>query len=173
MDRLTHETTDPTSGEIIRADIETKPMPTVFLRTPYNYDRDYASTASGLSCPEPTLAQQNFKDECDINVILERFGITGQLPQNVATPLTADFVGITDFHSALDMIQKAEDAFMQMPANVRARFQNDPGAFIQWADDPANLKEARELGLALPEPAKPEPTLVKVVSDEPPTKKDT
>ena len=50
-----------------------------FMRTPYNYDTDEVSVDSGLVCPEPTLAQQQFKDEADINLILERFGRTGEL----------------------------------------------------------------------------------------------
>lgn len=168
MDKNTHEVTTP-DGEIVRADIHTKPLPTVFLRTPYNYDRDYASEASGLYCPEPTLTQQSFKDECDINVILERFGITGELPSNVRTPLNEDFVGITDYHQAVNLLKEADAAFMQMPANVRARFNNDAGEFIEWAEKKENLKEARELGLALPEPTEPTPQLVKIVQDDNPS----
>ena len=49
-----------------------------FLRTPYNYDVDKVSDETGLSCPEVTLAQQNFKDETDINYIVRQFGITGE-----------------------------------------------------------------------------------------------
>ena len=50
-----------------------------FLRSLYNYDRDAASSESGLACDDPTLAQQQFRDEADINTILERFGRTGLL----------------------------------------------------------------------------------------------
>ena len=34
-----------------------------FLRTPFNYDRDLASEESGLKCEDPSLTQQQFKDE--------------------------------------------------------------------------------------------------------------
>ena len=58
----------------------------IFLRTPYNYDRDAASNESGLACEEPSLAQQHFKDECDINNILRQFNITGLLPESPLSP---------------------------------------------------------------------------------------
>ena len=54
----------------------------IFLRTPYNYDLDAASNESGLACEEPSLAQQHYKDECDINTILQKFNITGLLPES-------------------------------------------------------------------------------------------
>jgi hypothetical protein len=56
----------------------------VFMRTQFNYDHNAASNASGLSCQEPTRAQQHHKEECDINEILRRFGKTGQMPVNVS-----------------------------------------------------------------------------------------
>ena len=51
----------------------------VFLRTPYNCDRDAATNESGLRCEDASLAQQHFKEECDINTILQKFNITGLL----------------------------------------------------------------------------------------------
>ena len=48
---------------------------TVFLRTPYNYDKDAATNESGLHCEDASLAQQHFKDECDINNILRQFNV--------------------------------------------------------------------------------------------------
>ena len=40
-----------------------------FLRTPYNYDTVAASNESGLGCEDPTLTQQQFAEESDINTI--------------------------------------------------------------------------------------------------------
>lgn len=125
-----------------------------FVRNPYNYDRDAVSTETGLFCDDPSKAQQQFKEESDINTIVERFNLTGQLPSDVRAPQYADFEGVFDFKSAMNAIRQAEESFMAMPAHVRARFVNDPQRFVEFCSDPANLEEARKLGLALPSPDK-------------------
>ncbi len=119
----------------------------VFLRTMYNYDTDAASNESGLACEEPTLAQQHYKDECDINTILEKFNVTGMLPQSPLSPRYGDFTGISDYHTALNRVFAAQDEFDALPAQIRARFQNDPAQLIEFLQDEANRPEAESLGL--------------------------
>lgn len=121
-----------------------------FIRSPYNYDMESSSDESSLKCLDPSLAQQNFKDETDINTIVKRFNLTGELPNNLAVPQYGDFTEVTDYHSALNLVIKAEDAFMSMPAEVRARFNNDPGAFLDFVNDGNNREEAARLGLLVP-----------------------
>lgn len=122
----------------------------IFVRNPFNYDMLAASAESGLKCPEPTLTKQAFAEECDINTIVERFHLTGEMPENLRLPTYDDFSNVVDFHTAMNAIAKAREAFDLVPANVRAKFQNDPGAFVDFCSDPANLDEARKLGLAPP-----------------------
>lgn len=120
---------------------------TVFLRTQYNYDHNAASNASGLVCEEPTRAQQHHKDECDINVILERFGKTGQVPVNAISGTYGDFSGVHDYHTALNAIIASENEFAALPAQIRNKFQNDPANLVQFLDNPENRAEAEKLGL--------------------------
>jgi phage internal scaffolding protein len=119
----------------------------IFLRTPYNYDRDAATNESGLACEEPSLAQQHFKDECDINNILRQFNITGLLPEQPLSPRYGDFTGIGDYHTALNRVIAAQDEFEALPAQIRARFDNDPANLIEFLDNEKNRPEAEELGL--------------------------
>lgn len=129
-----------------------------FVRSAYNYDLAEASDASALTCPEPTRAQQQFIDECDINTIVRRFGITGQLPTDVRMPLQGDFTEVVDYQTAHNMLIAADAAFMQMPAEVRKRFNHDAAAFVDFCSDPANRDEAIKLGLIdipTPPPAAP------------------
>jgi len=121
-------------------------MKAPFLRTPYNYDRDAASNESGLVCLEPTLAQQHFKDECDINYVLKTFGVHG-LQVSPLEPRYGDFTDVVDYHSALNSIIAAEDGFMALPADLRTRFDNDPAKLIDFLGNPANREEAESLGL--------------------------
>ena len=109
---------------------------------------------SDLVCNDPSLAQQSFKDEVDINVLLERFKVTGQLPQNVVLPTYGDFTGLTDYRTAMAAVLKAQDQFMAMPADIRSRFGNDPQAFMDFCSKEENLPELRRMGLANPLPDK-------------------
>ena len=118
-----------------------------FLRTLYNYDRDAASNESGLACEEPSLTQQHFKDETDINNILRQFNVSGMLPEAPLSPRYGDFTGIGDYHSALNAVIAAEDSFMALPAQLRARFENDPAQLIDFLSDENNRSEAEKLGL--------------------------
>lgn len=121
-----------------------------FIRTPYNYSMEDVSRETGLQCDDESLAVQSERDDCDINTIVQRFGVTGTLPTGVRMPTYGDFVGVGNFREALDALQAAEESFMAMPAEVRRRFDNDPGAFVDFCSDPANIEEARSLGLAPP-----------------------
>lgn len=131
-----------------------KPIP---LRAFNSYDVKAASEEVSLLCPEPTMAQQHFQEECDINTIVDRFKIGIPLPENVRAPMWGDFTGLTDFRQALDAVAAAEDSFMQMPAKVRSRFGNDPAEFVDFCSNPLNRDEMRALGLIVEPPATPPP----------------
>jgi phage internal scaffolding protein len=118
-----------------------------FLRTPYNYDVDKVSDETGLACPDPSLAQQNFKDESDINYIVRQFGLTGELPGQTISPQYGDFTGVLDYHSAVNAVLAAQDEFMDLPAQMRARFDNDPAKLIDFLGNEENREEAIKLGL--------------------------
>ncbi|AXL14504.1 internal scaffolding protein [Microviridae sp.] len=134
----------------------------MFIRTPFNYDRNDASKQSAKMFPQETLAQQNFRDQCDINRIVKQYGVTGQVPVTLRTPIQEDFVAVTDYHTAMTAVRKGQESFNALPADVRYRFKNDPGRFVDFCLDPANLDEAIKLGLAperLVDQAQPEPVL--------------
>lgn len=120
---------------------------TVFLRTPYNYDKDAASNESGLHCEDASLAQQHFKEECDINTILEKFNVTGLWPEQALSPRYGDFTGISDYHTAMNRVIAVQDEFEALPAQIRARFGNDPAQLIEFMENSENRSEAEALGL--------------------------
>ncbi len=120
---------------------------TVFLRTPYNYDKDAASNESGLHCEDASLAQQHFKEECDINTILQKFNITGLLPEHTLSPRYGDFTGIGDYHTAMNRVLAVQDEFEALPDQIRARFDNDPAQLIEFLENSENRPEAEKLGL--------------------------
>lgn len=92
-------------------------------------------------------AKQEFKDECDINVILKKFGIGYEMPANFIPPTSGDFTGITDFHQAMNQLLFNQQQFDSLPADMRARFDNDAGKFFTFATDEKNLEQMAELGM--------------------------
>lgn len=118
-----------------------------FVRSAYNYDANQASTDSGLSCMDETLAQQHFREECDINYIVNTFLRTGVVPSVPLVESFGDFSGVTDFHSALNTVLAAQESFMKLDPSLRNRFGNDPAQLIDFVADPANRPEAIRLGL--------------------------
>lgn len=101
-----------------------------------------------LNCLDPSLTQQNFKDEVDINVLLERFKVTGAIPAGVRLPQYGDFSTVSDYRTALDAVNSARNAFMDLPAKIRDRFSNDPQRYLEFCSDPKNSDELISLGLA-------------------------
>ena len=126
-------------------------MKTVFCRSAYNYDMDLASDQAGLKCLDPSLTQQQFKEESDINTIVDRFMKSGVLPTPVNMPQFVDFEGIFDYQTAMNAVRSADEQFMRMDAKIRARFNNSPQEFLAFFADPANTEEAIRLGLAVPQ----------------------
>lgn len=123
-------------------------MQTIFVRGWGNYSTDAASLESGLVIdPADTVVQQQFADECDINTIVRRFGLTGELPNGVAMPLSGDFTSATDFQTSMNLIRQAQESFLELPADVRERFNNNPARVISFLEDPSNRDEAIKLGI--------------------------
>lgn len=123
------------------------------VKNPITYDRDKNSAGSAFVFSKPSLTKQSFRDECDINTILKRFNVTGQLPVGSVQPQYGDFSGVTDYQSALNAVMAAQDSFLALPAKLRARFDNDPALFVEFASDEANKDEMKALGLLREETA--------------------
>lgn len=87
----------------------------------------------------------------DINTIVARYDKTGVLPQSAREGLFIDVSEMPDYRTSLHFIQKADDMFMQLPAHIRTKFDNDAATFLDWTSDPENRDEMIELGM-LPKP---------------------
>lgn len=118
-----------------------------FVRSPYNYDRRKASRTCALLCPDPSRTKQSFAEDADINTIVRRFNLTGQLPTGIRMPTYGDFSEVFDFHTAMNAIAKARESFDAMPAHIRARFHNDPAEFVDFCSNEENRQEAIKMGL--------------------------
>lgn len=132
----------------------------LILRAPGNYDTDLVSQESGLACKDVSLTRQSEAADADINEIVRRFGLTGQLPTMQLPPSIAAFDEVFDFQDAMNIVAAAQQAFMALPAEARNHFANDPHRFVNTVDDAYHAPdeairklrtaELEALGLKLP-----------------------
>ena len=94
-------------------------------------------------------AQQQFKDDCDINTIMARFQKTGAIDHVSKHQPEYGFASPTQFHEAMNIVSFVQSMFNDLPSSVRNEFSNNPEAFLEFVQDPANADRARELGIAL------------------------
>lgn len=96
---------------------------------------------------QKSIVKKEFKDQTDINYMLKRFKVTGQIPVNKNMPQYGDVSGLKSFHDAYEVVQQAYDTFDTLPSQIRKKFDNDPLSIIDFLDNPANLEESYDLGL--------------------------
>lgn len=104
------------------------------LRSPGSYDEVSVSMAAAVFFEEEDYekcpTQQSLRDEVDINTIVRRFGVAAAPAVAGSQGVYGDFTGITDYESALEMVERVRADFMRLPANLRERYGNDPGRFL-------------------------------------------
>lgn len=97
---------------------------------------------------EASLAQDQFREQCDVNNIIDKFNRTGEISHIMKTQgVYMDTTNLPNYQQSLQIVIDAEDAFMALPAEMRKKFDNDPGKMIAYLEDPKNHKEAVTLGL--------------------------
>lgn len=110
---------------------------------PKIYKRFEIPPHKGLRCGEGRT-QQHFKDECDINWIIKHYN--GQTPP---PPVYGDVSMFDGLQSAIDMVDAAQESFMNLPSSVRDDFGHNPVAFFEFARNPQNYQYLVDNGLAV------------------------
>lgn len=107
---------------------------------------------SGWKSDKPSMTQQNFKRECDINLLMARY-LEGDVPLvdplkvRSGEPQFGDFFNIPDLMTAQNKLIEAQQMFDSLPSSIRKRFDNDPIAFVDFVSNEDNVDEMRELGI--------------------------
>lgn len=101
----------------------------------------FASPHGGKS-----LTAQEYKDDSDINVILKRYA-AGDSSVVRSGGVFADVSQLGDFTTHLEVVRRATEDFAALPADLRARFGNDPAALFAFLSDSSHDDEAVKLGL--------------------------
>lgn len=114
----------------------------------------YSPRIAVISPPSTERAQQQFKEDCDINTIMRRIqkgGATDHIAKyqpeyGFATPLS--------YHESLNIVRRADSMFNDLPSEIRNEFSNNPEAFLEFVQNPDNAQRAKELGIELSDQAK-------------------
>ncbi len=103
-----------------------------------------------IAFDDPSRTMQSMRDECDINGIMRKYEKHGLLDHlNAHQGDYGDFSSFTSYHDSMNQVRLADEMFMTIPAKTREVFRNDPSAFLQFAQDPANAEKMVEYGLAV------------------------
>ncbi len=86
--------------------------------------------------------------ETDINYIMAKYVKTGTIEHFAKHGGEYGFASSIVFHEAMNVVAKADSMFAELPALVRRRFNEEPGEFLEFVQNPENQKEMIELGLA-------------------------
>jgi phage internal scaffolding protein len=119
------------------------------IRKPLARERVSKSFLDVDGKPLASRTQQQFKDDVDINNVLRQYDKHGLITHvNTAKAEYGDFTEVNEYQEAINTVRDAEGRFMEMPSNIRAFFDNDPGAFVEFVTNPDNADKLVEMGLA-------------------------
>lgn len=104
----------------------------------------------GIIFKEPTMTIQSEKDNCDINVIMNRYATCGTpLPYRTdgVQPVYADVSELGDYMENYQRCKQAEEMFNSLPSALRKELDNNPANLLPFIQDKANESRCIEFGL--------------------------
>lgn len=119
------------------------------IRTYYGH-----AASEGYVSENPSVTQQQFKDEADINYIVRMYDASGVVPGQTGAaprePIFGDFSELPDnAQEAYNQILAAKADFDRLPLEIRKRCNFDPAVFFEFVQDPKNIDELVAFGLAV------------------------
>lgn len=111
----------------------------------FNSRYSVTGAKKGITFTQPSATMQNFKDDADINCIINRFETTGVLVDPTVpvsrVPQFGDFSELPSFQDAQNVMVVANNAFSALPSKIRERFGNDPANYFSFVQ---GLKEGSD-----------------------------
>lgn len=98
--------------------------------------------------------QQHHAQDADLNRLMARhaagpgrYGAPVGNPNATRQPRFLDLSDSRSYHEKLNVVTQIDTMFNRLPSRLRTRFKNRPELLMQFAEDPANAREAVKLGL--------------------------
>jgi phage internal scaffolding protein len=106
-------------------------------------------TRKGFETTGDSLTQQSHAQAADVRNIIKQYDRTGLIANvNKGIAQYGDYSEINEYQEALNMVIEANESFAELPSHIREQFNNNAGAFFEFATDPKNEEKMVELGLA-------------------------
>ncbi len=115
---------------------------------------------TGFKSTGKSRAKQSFRNETDINQILHR--VTSGASLAHLKEHEGQYGDFSDFDEQTyeqmqNRIAGAKTIFFDLPAELRSEFDNNPGKFFGFVNDPANVDKLEEIFPALAAPGRDMP----------------
>lgn len=97
---------------------------------------------------EKCIVEQHHSDDTIIQNILKRYDQTGVFYHvNQAQATYQDNTIFNEYADMYDKIQAADANFAALPAEIRAKFNNNTGEFLEFVNNDSNIEQMKEMGL--------------------------
>ncbi|QIR82400.1 internal scaffolding protein [Chicken microvirus mg8_109] len=119
------------------------------------YSRYNRPVVSGVKFDKPSITQQHFKEQCDINRILDAYRVKAramgvsvvELMPKLGSEQFADVSNVDDYLTAQNRIAQVNQMFEALPAEVRRSYDDDPANFVAALADSQNYRKFADLGI--------------------------
>lgn len=110
---------------------------------------DTVHEKEGIKFSQPSMTVQSEKDNCDINVIMNRYATCGTpLPiRQDVEPVYADVAELGDYMENFQRCKQAEEMFNALPSALRKELDNNPANLLPFIQDESNKERCYEYGL--------------------------
>lgn len=115
----------------------------IIIKKPYD-----KSVRQRFDTGTDSRTKQSFRDESDINNIMDKYMKTGVMDYVKENPgQYIDLPDVMDYQNSMNLVIAAGEAFDGLPGTVRKRFENNAVQFLEFMHDPDMMEESVELGL--------------------------
>lgn len=138
------------------------------------YSRYKRPSVPGLKCPEHSLTEQVYKDQCDLNFLIQKYGLqddpfalTMYLDPTSRQMTFVDTTEVPDLYAALRAQSQVRQIFNELDYDQQKRFDFSVDAFSSYCMT-ASEDEIKKLGLkniVFSEPPVPVPPADPIVPD--------
>ena len=110
---------------------------------------DTVHEKEGIKFSQPSMTVQSEKDNCDINVIMNRYATCGTpLPiRQDVEPVYADVAELGDYMENFQRCKQAEEMFNALPSALRKELDNNPANLLPFIQNESNKERCYEYGL--------------------------
>lgn len=100
---------------------------------------------SGFKTCGPSLTEQSHTRACDINTIMARYQKTGIIDHVSKYADQYGDISAYDFAHAQNLVAQVKSQFEELPAYVRAEFENDPQNYLALMETNEGLSKLRSI----------------------------